>query len=144
VWYRVYTKSIGSEQCSTVFVLPCIARAGFDYSTKVLVCARRPGHHQFCVWSNCCFRPVNVYLHSCTSRITAVHHAAFPGPPNIRADTPFIPREHLPHVCAHTKKPPPPRLPSIRHISCRAYIIYVLHYYNIYVIIIYNNASSYK
>lgn len=26
-----------------------------------------PEHHQFCVWSNCCFRPVNVYLHSCTS-----------------------------------------------------------------------------
>lgn len=87
----VYTKSIGSEQCSAVFVLPCSAR-GIRLFHKGSCLRPPPGHHQFCVWSNCCFRPVNVYLHSCTSRITAVRRPVRSSAKYIRADIyPFHP-----------------------------------------------------
>lgn len=76
-----------------------------------------PEHHQFCVWSNCCFRPVNVYLHSCTSVLPACARKIYASIPPLHHPQPFP-------IAQKTT----PALPSSRRniLSCRAYILYII------------------
>jgi len=113
-----------------------VARAGFDYSTKVLVCARRRGTTNFVsgpivVFARLMFIYIlapAVLLQSASppARIPAKYTRRYISLSSVASTYPS----------AATKKPPPPT----RHISCRAYTYIILLLYVRY----YNDASAYK
>lgn len=96
-----------------------VARAGFDYSTKVLVCARRRSTTNFVSG------PIVVFARLMFIYILAPAVLLQSAIPPFRTHQIYalIPRSSLAsnYPYAHTKKPPPPRLSWTRHISCRAY-----------------------
>jgi len=109
-----------------------VARAGFDYSTKVLVCARRRGTTNFVSG------PIVVFARLMFIYILAPAVLLQSASPPARLSTKIYTRRCIPlsslastYPSAATKKLPTPRWSSTRHISCHAYTYIILLLYTL-------------
>lgn len=105
-----------------------VARAGFDYSTKVLVCARRRGTTNFVSGPIVVFaRLMFIYI---LAPAVLLRSASPPDRLPAKYTLRYVPLSSLASTYPSSKKPPPhgpPRWSSTRHISCRPYTYIILY-----------------